>query len=103
MLSQIRPRHPSNQFARKFIFSMGSRLRALLSGIILLTFRRSLAVIDAFAEIAQGELSNKFSRRPRLREDDGLEVHKIIPDSSAPSREVVAAQRQRRSEGCLLY
>jgi hypothetical protein len=27
MLSQIRPRHPSNQFARQFIFSMDSRLR----------------------------------------------------------------------------
>src|SRR5665647_2392655 len=65
------------------------RAGALLSGVILLTFRRSLAVIDALAEIAQGELGNKFSRRPRASGDDGVEVHKIIPDSSAQRREPI--------------
>src|SRR5665647_1685862 len=96
---------------------MGSRLRALLSGIILLTLQAALAAIDALAGNRKGNLimqisrrprrsgdqicalrsrrrlppskANKFCRKldPRVREDDGFEVSGIIPDRSAPSRE----------------
>ena len=83
---------------------MDSRLRALLSAIILSTSQAALAAIGALAEIAEGQLNDTnfhvvlahagtqlrgspTKLDPRVREDDGFEANGIIPDSSVPARE----------------
>jgi hypothetical protein len=66
---------------------MDSRLRPLLSGILLLTFEAALARLVRPQKSQWRNLERQISRRPRLRGDDGLKVNEIIPDSSAPLRE----------------